>query len=69
MRPLAMVSAITEGSPPQSQSPSARFGKPLLPRASEPWHWAQLFMNRRSPIAWACVSLAISGTGIAAYFA
>jgi hypothetical protein len=28
-------------------------GKPLLPRASEPWHCAQLFMNRRSPMAMA----------------
>jgi hypothetical protein len=55
-----MVSAIFSGEPPCSQSVSARFGKPLLPRASEPWHWAQLFMNRRSPMAMACGSPATS---------
>jgi len=40
-RPFMMVSLMVSGSPPCSQSLSARFGKPLLPRASEPWHCAQ----------------------------
>jgi hypothetical protein len=44
------------GEPPYSQSLSARLGNPLEPRASEAWHWAQLFMNKRSPMAMACGS-------------
>ena len=41
LRPLAIVSMICSGSPPHSQSPSARFGKPFEPLASEPWHCMQ----------------------------
>ena len=40
-RPLLIVS-LSGRPPPYNQSASARFGKPLLPRASEPWHCEQL---------------------------
>jgi hypothetical protein len=68
-RPCVMVSRIASCVPPCSQSSSVRFGKPLLPRASEPWQAAQLLMNRRSPIAIAPLSRASSGKGVAAYLA
>src|SRR6476469_591417 len=41
LRPFRIVVLITSGSPPYNQSWSVRLGKPLLPRASEPWHWEQ----------------------------
>ncbi len=63
-RPAVIVSTIFSGVPPCSQSLSVRFGKPLLPRASEPWQAAQLLMNRRSPIAIASWSLASASAGI-----
>ena len=66
MRPLVIDSTILSGVPPCSQSASVRLGKPLLPRASEPWHCAQLFMNRRSPMARACGSRATSSRGMGA---
>ena len=40
-RPFMIVCRIASGVPPCSQSLSVRFGNPLLPRASEPWHCAQ----------------------------
>ena len=46
LRPSVMVSMIVSGAPPHSQSLSVRFGKPLLPRASEPWHCAQLLQEQ-----------------------
>src|SRR5438093_6069619 len=65
-RPLAIVSSIFCGVPPCSQSLSVRSGKPLLPRASEPWHIAQLLTNSRSPTPMACPSLASCSAGKAA---
>ena len=65
MRPRFKVSLILSGVPPCSQSASVRLGKPLEPRASEPWHCEQLFMNRRSPMAWACGSLATNSGAMA----
>src|ERR1019366_5004638 len=56
MRPRVIDSSILSGVPPYSQSSSVRSGKPLLPRASEPWHAEQLLMNRRCPMAIACAS-------------
>ena len=54
LRPWVMVCWMVANEPPHNQSLSVRLGKPLLPRASEPWQAAQLLMNRRSPmpIAW-----------------
>ena len=45
------------------------YKRQLLPRASEAWHCAQLFMNKRSPMAMACASLDTSSGGIAANLA
>src|SRR5690606_34561230 len=61
-RPSVMVLTMTSGVPPYSQSPSARLGKFGAPLASEPWHWAQLFRNKRLPMAFASGLRASSGT-------
>ncbi len=67
--PFSKDSWIFSCEPPCNQSLSVRLGKPLLPRASEPWHWAQLFMNKRSPMAMAWGSLATSSGGMPANLA
>ncbi|MNL37971.1 hypothetical protein D3C87_1601500 [compost metagenome] len=61
-RPSLMVFMMTSGEPPCSQSPSVRLGKLGPPLASEPWHCAQLFRNRRWPISRAPASCEICGT-------
>jgi hypothetical protein len=50
VRPSRIVALIASGVRPTIHSASVRFGKPREPRASVPWHCAQLFMNSRSPI-------------------
>ena len=54
---------------PPSQSLSARFGKVVAPRASEPWHCAQLFRYRRWPIPMAFSSAASCSAVMVAYLA
>ena len=65
VRPPLTVLAMYSAPLPPSQSLSVRLGKPLLAWASNPWHWAQLLTNSRSPMPIACASRASSAAGMA----
>jgi hypothetical protein len=64
-----IVVLIVSASPPYSQSLSARFGKPVDPRASDAWHWLQWFRKSFCPTAFASGLTASVARSIAASFA